>query len=143
VLPNTPSENAAANAVPRETSPAQHTVEANVLVLGDSASSRRRLREDLVSTGAKVMVASSMAEAAKCLQATEEMHAVVMDFEDQAAARRAHEQLRQLRPQVAVLSIGHGLEEDGRALVVERPTSKQALHDAVQRLLAKRNNASG
>jgi PAS domain S-box-containing protein len=143
VLPNPPAENVMNESVVGDATRNRRTVDANILVLGDSAASRRRLREDLGSTGAQVMVASSMAEAAKCLQSTTEMHAVVMDFEDIAAARRAHEQLRQLRPQVAVLSIGHGLQDDGHAVVVDRPTNKQALHDAVQRLLAKRNSTAG
>jgi hypothetical protein len=65
-----------------------------------------------------------------------------MDFEDTTAARRSLVQLRQLRANLPVVSIGDGVSADPPAVSVNRPASKQALHEAVQRLLANRNTAT-
>jgi DNA-binding NtrC family response regulator len=114
---------------------------ATLLVLGDTMPSRRQLRDALVAGGATVMVASTMAEAAKCLQSATTLHAVVIDIEDAAAARRALDQLRCFQPGIGVLTVGHSIAEDTTIVSVHRPTTTEALHDAVQRLLANRDNA--
>jgi len=106
----------------------------SVLVLSDESSKRRSLRDALQPLFPRVMLASSMAEAAKCL-ASDHVQLAVLDYEDDDKALRTLAQLRRHTPNLgAIVTCG---QEDALTEVAPHPIHKQALHDAVQRLLAK------
>lgn len=112
-----------------------------VLVYGDDPLGRRTLRNQLVSEGHNVLVASSSAEAAKALKSASGVRIAVLHLRDEASTIRVIEQLRELNASIRIVVVGHEAEIVGVECIPDVATEK-ALHEIVQRLSDTTGNAA-
>ena len=108
-----------------------------VLVFSDDAKVRRSMRDELRARGLRVLVASTLAEAAKCLTGDASLQIAVVALEDKAPQKRALKEFRTLRPELGIVVIGEVETDDVRTECIPVPGNDKALHDAVQRLAAR------
>lgn len=111
---------------------------APVLVFSDDAATRRNLRDELRAHGLRVLVASNLAEAAKCLLGEDAPRVAVVALADRVKRTRALEQLRAHRSTLGIVVLGDATEPtDAYMETIAPPENDKALHDAVQRLASR------
>src|SRR5690606_16400152 len=83
---------------------------APVLVFSDDAATRRNLRDELRAHGLRVLVASNLAEAAKCLLGEDAPRVAVVALADRVKRTRALEHLREHRSTPCSVVLGDAIE---------------------------------